>query len=305
VSEYQYLDLLHRARYSGEPKPDRTGTGTLSVFGAQIRSDLKAGFPLLTTRKVNYRAAFEEMLWFLRGETNTASLPAKIWDAWADEAGELGPIYGAQWRGHSPHQPVDQIAHVLEQLRTNPDSRRHVVSAWIPADLPDETKAPHENAAEGRMALAPCHTLMQFYTRPLEPAERRALAPADASAAERAEALDELGVPRRGLSLLLFQRSADIPVGGAAFNCPQYAMLTHLMAHQLGMAADEFIHTIGDAHIYRDQIDGVREQLAREPAPLPRLEILARHERIEDYRFADFRISGYDPWPAIRFPVAV
>ncbi|MBK1725573.1 thymidylate synthase [Halorhodospira neutriphila] len=291
-----YLDLFQQILERGADKGDRTGTGTLSLFGAQVRSDLKEGFPLLTTRKVNYRAAFEEMLWFLRGETNINTLPAKIWDSWADATGSLGPIYGAQWRGQSPNQPIDQIAQVMEGLRTHPDSRRHVVSAWIPADLPEEDRLPHENAREGRMALAPCHTLMQLYTRPLSQEERLSLMPGRDSGGS---------APERGLSLQLYQRSADMPVGGAAFNCPQYAMLTHLIAFQLGMVADEFIHTIGDAHIYKNQIEGVKEQLAREPRPLPHLRITARRERIEDYTAEDLEVSDYNPHPAIKFPIAV
>ncbi len=300
-----YLDLFQRILTEGTKKDDRTGTGTLSIFGAQIRSDLKEGFPLLTTRKVNYRALFEEMLWFLRGETNTQTLPAQIWDSWADQWGNLGPIYGAQWRGKSPNQPIDQIAQVMEHLRENPDSRRHVVSAWTPADLPDESKKPHENAAEGRMALAPCHTLMQFYTRLLSFKERESLLERGQGPIEGTEDWDATGIPKRGLSLLLFQRSADMPVGGAAFNCPQYALLTHLMAHQLNMVADEFIHTIGDAHIYLNQIEGVEEQLSRQPAPLPQLTILQSHNRMEEYRFEDFAIIGYTPHPSIKFPVAI
>ena len=300
-----YLDLLSRIATRGVPKDDRTGTGTLSIFGAQVRSDLWDGFPLLTTRAINYRAAIHEMQWFLRGETNTRTLPAKIWDQWAAEDGSLGAVYGAQMRGTSPNQPVDQIAQLLTDLQVRPDSRRLVVSCWTPSDMPDESVSPEANARAGKAALAWCHCLFQVWTRPLSVMERRSLAaaPAGADSAEAAD-LDAAGVPARGLSLHLYQRSADMPVAGCAFNVVQYAYLTHLLAEQSGMVADEFVHTIGDAHIYRDQLDGVHEQLQRAPRALPQFRFIRTHERIEDYGADDIEITGYDPHPPIRFPVA-
>ena len=274
-----YLDLLEQILERGALKKDRTGTGTRSLFGAQLRFDLSHGFPLVTTRKIFFKGIIHELLWFLAGDTSIKYLienNVHIWDAWADAEGNLGPIYGAQWRRwEGPHgQRIDQISQVLEQIKSNPDSRRHIVSAWNPAVLPDESISPQANVAAGRAALASCHTLFQFYV-----AEGR-------------------------LSCLLFQRSADSPVG-LVFNIAQYALLTCMVAQQCDLSPGDFVWTGGDCHIYSNQIDGVREQLSREPRPLPQLKILRRPSSLFEYRFEDFELSGYDPHPPIKFPVAV
>jgi len=261
-----YLDLMRHVLEHGERKDDRTGTGTLSVFGWQMRFPLADGFPLLTTKKLHLKSIVHELLWFLQGSTNIAYLRehgVTIWDEWADERGELGPIYGHQWRswptpdgGH-----VDQIADLMARLRTDPNSRRLVVSAWNVADLP-------------RMALAPCHTLFQFH------------------------------VAGGRLSCQLYQRSADIFLG-VPFNIASYALLTEMVAQQAGLEAGDFIWTGGDCHLYLNHLDQAREQLARDPRPLPRLMIGRRPESIFDYRYDDFRFEGYDPHPLIKAPVAV
>jgi thymidylate synthase len=275
----QYLGLLTEILETGTQRGDRTGTGTKSIFGAQLRFDLAKGFPLVTTRKVFFKGVIHELLWFLAGDTNIKYLRdhnVHIWDAWADEKGDLGPVYGAQWRAwQAPDgRRIDQITHVVEQIRKNPNSRRHIVSAWNPAVLPDESVSPHDNVRQGRAALASCHALFQFYV-----ADGR-------------------------LSCLLYQRSTDCPVG-QVFNIAQYALLTHLVAQQCDLAPGDFIWTGGDCHIYLNQIDGVREQLAREPRPLPKLVIKRKPDSVFDYRFEDFEIIGYDPHPPIKYPVAV
>jgi thymidylate synthase len=275
----QYLGLLTEILETGTQRGDRTGTGTKSIFGAQLRFDLAKGFPLVTTRKVFFKGVIHELLWFLAGDTNIKYLRdhnVHIWDAWADEKGDLGPVYGAQWRAwQAPDgRRIDQITHVVEQIRKNPNSRRHIVSAWNPAVLPDESVSPHDNVRQGRAALASCHALFQFYV-----ADGR-------------------------LSCLLYQRSTDCPVG-QVFNIAQYALLTHMVAQQCDLAPGDFIWTGGDCHIYLNQIDGVREQLAREPRPLPKLVIKRKPSSIFDYRFEDFEIIGYDPHPPIKYPVAV
>jgi thymidylate synthase len=275
----QYLGLLTEILETGTQRGDRTGTGTKSIFGAQLRFDLAKGFPLVTTRKVFFKGVIHELLWFLAGDTNIKYLRdhnVHIWDAWADEQGDLGPVYGAQWRAwQAPDgRRIDQITHVVEQIRKNPNSRRHIVSAWNPAVLPDESVSPHDNVRQGRAALASCHALFQFYV-----ADGR-------------------------LSCLLYQRSTDCPVG-QVFNIAQYALLTHMVAQQCDLAPGDFIWTGGDCHIYLNQIDGVREQLAREPRPLPKLVIKRKPSSIFDYRFEDFEIIGYDPHPPIKYPVAV
>jgi thymidylate synthase len=275
----QYLGLLTEILETGTQRGDRTGTGTKSIFGAQLRFDLAKGFPLVTTRKVFFKGVIHELLWFLAGDTNIKYLRdhnVHIWDAWADEQGDLGPVYGAQWRAwQAPDgRRIDQITHVVEQIRKNPNSRRHIVSAWNPAVLPDESVSPHDNVRQGRAALASCHALFQFYV-----ADGR-------------------------LSCLLYQRSTDCPVG-QVFNIAQYALLTHLVAQQCDLAPGDFIWTGGDCHIYLNQIDGVREQLAREPRPLPKLVIKRKPDSVFDYRFEDFEIIGYDPHPPIKYPVAV
>lgn len=274
-----YLDLLQRILQEGAHRGDRTGTGTRSLFGAQLRFDLARGFPLVTTRKVFFKGIIHELLWFLAGDTNIKYLTDQnvhIWDAWADEQGNLGPIYGAQWRAwEAPGgKRIDQITQVVEQIRVKPESRRHIVSAWNPAVLPDESMSPQDNVRAGRAALASCHALFQFYV-----------------AAGR-------------LSCLLYQRSADCPVG-VVFNIAQYALLTHMVAQQCDLHPGDFVWTGGDCHIYLNQIEGVHEQLTREPRPLPRLIIHRRPPSILEYRFEDFELAHYDPHPAIKFPVAV
>ena len=262
----QYLDLMRRVREQGTPKSDRTGTGTLSVFGHQMRFDLAQGFPLVTTKKLHLKSIVHELIWFLRGETNTAYLKdhgVTIWDEWADANGDLGPVYGKQWRSWATAGggSIDQIREAVETIRTNPDSRRIIVSAWNPADIPD-------------MALAPCHCLFQFYV-----AEGR-------------------------LSCQLYQRSADILLG-VPFNIASYAALTLMMAQVTGLKPGAFIHTLGDAHLYTNHLAQADLQLARPPRPLPRLELNSGVTSIFDFRYEDFRLTGYDPHPHIKAPVAV
>ena len=262
----QYLDLLQRIVDEGAVKGDRTGTGTLSVFGHQMRFDLGAGFPLVTTKKLHLRSIIHELLWFLQGNTNIEYLRehgVTIWDEWADEEGNLGPVYGAQWRSWSaPNgEQIDQIAHVVEQLRTDPDSRRIIVSAWNVAELP-------------RMALSPCHALFQFYV-----------------AAGR-------------LSCQLYQRSADVFLG-VPFNIASYSLLTHMIAQQTDLEPGEFIWTGGDCHLYLNHREQAQEQLSREPLRLPTLAILRRPETLFDYRYEDFEIRDYVAHPPIRAPIAV
>ncbi|MET0482646.1 MAG: thymidylate synthase [Aestuariivirgaceae bacterium] len=262
----QYLDLLRHVRDRGIRKSDRTGTGTLSVFGHQMRFDLADGFPLLTTKKLHVRSIVHELLWFLRGDTNVAYLRENgvtIWDEWADPDGELGPVYGAQWRSWPARDggTIDQIAEVVRRIRTDPDSRRLIVTAWNPADI-------------GRMALPPCHCLFQFYV-----AEGR-------------------------LSCQLYQRSGDVFLG-VPFNIASYALLTHMVAHVTGLEPGEFIHTLGDAHLYLNHLAQTDAQLARTPLPLPRLTIPRKVTDIGGFRFEDFVLTDYRPHPHIAAPVAV
>ncbi len=275
----QYLELLRNILEHGVVRGDRTGTGTKSIFGAQLRFDLAQGFPLVTTRKVFFKGVIHELLWFLAGDTNIKYLTdhnVHIWDAWADEKGNLGPVYGAQWRAwETPERrKIDQISQVIQQIRARPHSRRHLVTAWNPAVLPDEKVSPQENVRAGRAALASCHALFQFYV-------------ADGK-----------------LSCLLFQRSCDSPVG-QVFNIAQYALLTYMVAQQCDLQAGDFVWTGGDCHIYLNQIDGVTEQLKREPRPLPKLVIKRKPASITEYQFEDFEILDYNPHPAIKYPVAV
>jgi thymidylate synthase len=264
--ELAYLDLLETVLKKGTKKSDRTGTGTYSLFGAQIRCSLSDGFPLLTTKKIHTKSVIHELLWFLRGDTNIRYLKengVSIWDEWADADGNLGPIYGAQWRSWkgSDGRTYDQIQSVVEEIRKNPDSRRLIVSAWNVAEIE-------------KMALPPCHTLFQFYV-----ADGR-------------------------LSCQLYQRSADIFLG-VPFNIASYALLTHMVAQVTGLAVGDFIHTFGDVHLYMNHLDQAREQLSRTPRPLPRLKINPSVKQLSDFRADDFEILGYDPHPAIKAPVAV
>lgn len=274
-----YLDLMRRVLEQGDAKADRTGTGTRSIFGHQMRFDLEQGFPLVTTKKIHVRAVVHELLWFLAGDTNAAYLQrhgVRIWNEWATEDGDLGPIYGRQWRSWPTRDgaSIDQIAQAVAQLRCNPDSRRILVSAWNPADLPDEGRSPQDNVRAGRMALAPCHAFFQFYAR-----------------AGR-------------LSCQLYQRSADVFLG-VPFNIASYALLTHLMAQACNLQVGEFIHTFGDAHLYRNHLEQARLQLSREPRPLPQLRLNPERRELDAFRAEDIEVIGYDPHPHIPGKVAV
>ncbi len=262
----QYLDLLQKVLDEGTPKHDRTGTGTKSIFGYQMRFDLADGFPLVTTKKLHLKSIIYELLWFLKGDTNVRYLQehgVRIWNEWADENGDLGPVYGHQWRAWPGHdgQPIDQIADVLNQLKHTPDSRRMIVSAWNVADVP-------------QMKLPPCHSLFQFY------------------------------VANGRLSLQLYQRSADLFLG-VPFNIASYALLLLMFAREAGLEPGEFIHTMGDAHIYTNHFDQVREQLAREPRPLPVMRLNPEVKHVLDFDYGDFTLEGYDPWPTIKGVVSV
>lgn len=262
----QYLDLLQHVLDHGTVKHDRTGTGTKSIFGYQLRCDLSQGFPLLTTKKVHLKSIIYELLWFLKGDTNVRYLQehgVRIWNEWADENGDLGPVYGSQWRSWPDYNGghIDQISQVIDQIKHTPDSRRIIVSAWNVADVPT-------------MKLPPCHTLFQFYV-------------ADGK-----------------LSLQLYQRSADLFLG-VPFNIASYALLCMMVAHVTGLEPGEFIHTFGDAHIYLNHMDQVHEQLSREPRPLPRMVLNPEVKSIFDYHYDDFKLEGYDPWPLIKGVVSV
>ncbi|MDX5981958.1 thymidylate synthase [Exiguobacterium profundum] len=262
----QYHDLCRHILDHGVVKEDRTGTGTTSVFGYQMRFNLQEGFPLITTKKLHIRSIIHELLWFISGETNVRYLQengVRIWNEWADEEGNLGPVYGSQWRSfpRPDGSSVDQLAQVIEQIKTNPDSRRLIVSAWNPGQL-DE------------MALPPCHLLFQFYV-------------ADGK-----------------LSCQLYQRSADTFLG-VPFNIASYALLTHMVAHVTGLEVGDFVHTLGDAHIYHNHLEQVELQLSRDPRPLPQLKIVRDVSSIESFRFEDFEILGYDPHPHIKGEVSV
>jgi thymidylate synthase len=266
MSERHYLDLLAEVLEHGARKSDRTGTGTLSVFGRQLRFDLRSRFPLLTTKRLHLKSIVYELLWFLRGETNVRWLQERgvtIWNEWADERGELGPVYGYQWRHwRTPNgTEVDQIAGVIESLKNKPDSRRHIVSAWNPADI-------------GRMALPPCHALFQFY------------------------------VANGRLSCQLYQRSADLFLG-VPFNIASYALLTLMVAQATGLEPDAFVLTLGDAHLYLNHLDQAREQLARAPRAFPRMRLNPAVKDVFAFRYEDFTLEGYDPHPAIKAPIAV
>ena len=262
----QYLNLLEDIMDNGVLKEDRTGTGTKSVFGRQMRFNLEEGFPLVTTKKVHLKSIIHELLWFIAGDTNIAYLKAngvRIWDEWADENGDLGPVYGHQWRSWPTPDggTIDQLANVIQQIKNNPDSRRHIVSAWNVAEV-------------DKMALPPCHTLFQFYV-----ADARLRCP-------------------------LYQRSADLFLG-VPFNLASYALLTMMIAQECGLRPGDFVHTTGDTHIYTNHFDQVREQLSREPNPLPVMKLNPDVKSVFDFRYEDFTLEGYDPWPAIKGKVAV
>jgi thymidylate synthase len=262
----QYLDLVRHVLDHGAKKSDRTGTGTLSVFGHQLRFDLERGFPLLTTKKLHLRSIIYELLWFLRGDTNVRWLQENkvtIWDEWAGPSGELGPVYGYQWRSWpAPNgQHIDQITQVIEQIKRNPDSRRLIVSAWNVADI-------------DRMALAPCHALFQFYV-----ADGR-------------------------LSCQMYQRSADVFLG-VPFNIASYALLTMMVAQVCNLRPGELVHTLGDAHLYLNHLEQAREQLTRDPRPLPQMKLNPEVTSIFDFKFSDFTLENYDPHPSIKAPIAV
>ena len=337
----QYQDLMAEVFAKGAPKKDRTGTGTLSIFGHQMRFNLQEGFPLVTTKRCHLRSIIHELLWFLKGDTNIQYLKdngVTIWDEWADKNGDLGPVYGKQWRAWTAHtdmpvfnraacdeleaegweesgvrgsdllysRDIDQIAKVMDQLKNDPDNRRIIVSAWNVADLDD-------------MALAPCHAFFQFYTRELSVTERL-----DWMEINRPEqfkgmrfsndiinndtlmhaAMESESVPSRSLSCQLYQRSCDVFLG-LPFNIASYALLIHMFAQQANMAVGDFVWTGGDVHLYSNHLEQARTQLGRTPRPLPKLIIKRKPDSIFDYKFEDFEIEGYDPHPAIKAPVAI
>lgn len=272
----QYLDLIKHVRDNGILKEDRTGTGTKSVFGYQMRFDLSEGFPMLTTKKLHLKSIIYELLWFLKGDTNIAYLKennVKIWDAWADKNGNLGPVYGHQWRNWNS-EGIDQISQVIETIKTNPDSRRMLVTAWNPSVLPDTSVSFSENVANGKAALPPCHAFFQFY------------------------------VTEGKLSCQLYQRSADIFLG-VPFNIASYALLTLMMAQVCNLKPGDFIHTFGDAHIYNNHSEQIDLQLSREPKTLPKMVINPNVKNIFDFTFEDFTLINYNPHPHIKGAVSV
>lgn len=282
----QYHDLLKHVLKEGNQKGDRTGTGTKSVFGYQMRFDLSEGFPMVTTKKLHLKSIIYELLWFLKGDTNIAYLQengVRIWNEWADENGDLGPVYGHQWRNWNDDE-IDQIKEVIHSLKTNPNSRRMLVSAWNPSVLPDTSKSFTENVANHKAALPPCHAFFQFYVSPPAPEE---------------------GVNARPkLSLQLYQRSADIFLG-VPFNIASYALFTMMMAQVCGYEAGDFIHTFGDAHIYNNHMEQVELQLSRAPRPLPKMILNPEIQDIFDFKFEDFTLVDYNPHPHIKGTVAI
>lgn len=275
----QYLALVQRILDEGIVKGDRTGTGTRSVFGHQMRFDLAEGFPAVTTKKLHMKSIIHELLWFLKGETNIAYLKehhVRIWDEWATETGELGPVYGAQWRSWAcpDGRVIDQISEVVDLIKTKPDSRRLIVSAWNPADLPDESISPIANAENGRAALASCHTMFQFY------------------------------VANGRLSCQLYQRSADVFLG-VPFNIASYALLTMMMAQVTGLKPGDFVHTFGDAHLYLNHMDQAHEMLAREPRALPRMVLNPDVRDIFGFSYDDVSLENYDPHPTIKAEISI
>jgi len=275
----QYLDLMRHVMENGTEKSDRTGTGTKSIFGHQMRFDLSEGFPLVTTKKCHLRSIIHELLWFLSGETNIKYLKengVSIWDEWATDEGDLGPVYGAQWRSWpTPDgRTIDQISELIEQIKANPDSRRLLVSAWNPSLLPDTSKSPKQNAEEGLQALPPCHTMFQFYV-------------ADGK-----------------LSCQLYQRSADIFLG-VPFNIASYALLTLMVAQVCDLEPGDFIHTFGDAHLYSNHMEQAKEQLSRKPFPLPEMKLNPEVKDIFAFTYDDFELVNYQAHPHIKAPVAI
>ncbi|SFB90988.1 thymidylate synthase [Zunongwangia sp. SCSIO 43204] len=272
----QYHDLLQHILDNGAEKGDRTGTGTKSVFGYQMRFDLSAGFPMVTTKKVHLKSIIYELLWFLKGDTNVKYLQengVRIWNEWADENGDLGPVYGHQWRNWNSEE-IDQISEIIETLKTNPNSRRMLVSAWNPSVMPNTSVSFSENVANGKAALPPCHAFFQFYV-------------ADGK-----------------LSCQLYQRSADVFLG-VPFNIASYALFTMMMAQVCGYQPGDFIHTFGDVHIYSNHMEQVKLQLSRTPKALPTMKLNPEITNIFDFSFEDFKLEGYDPHPAIKGKVAV
>jgi thymidylate synthase len=272
----QYLDLVKHVLEDGNIKKDRTGTGTKSVFGYQMRFDLSEGFPMVTTKKLHLKSIIHELLWFLKGDTNINYLTengVRIWNAWADENGDLGPVYGHQWRNWNSDE-IDQIEDVIHMLKTNPDSRRMIVSAWNPSVLPDTSISFSENVANGKAALPPCHAFFQFYV-------------ADGK-----------------LSCQLYQRSADIFLG-VPFNIASYALFTMMIAQVCGYQPGDFVHTFGDAHIYSNHLEQLELQLSRDPRPLPKMILNPEIKNIFDFTFEDFNLLNYDPHPHIKGMVAV
>ena len=272
----QYHDLLKHVLESGSQKGDRTGTGTKSVFGYQMRFDLSEGFPMVTTKKLHLKSIIYELLWFLKGDTNIEYLKengVRIWNEWANDQGDLGPVYGHQWRNWNSEE-IDQIKEVIQTLKTNPNSRRMLVSAWNPSVLPNTAKSFSENVADGKAALPPCHAFFQFYV-------------ADGK-----------------LSCQLYQRSADVFLG-VPFNIASYALLTLMMAQVCGYEAGDFVHTFGDVHIYSNHMEQVELQLTRTPRPLPQMKLNPEIKDIFDFDFNDFQLENYDPHPGIKAQVAV
>ena len=272
----QYLDLVKHVLEKGELKADRTGTGTKSVFGYQMRFDLSDGFPMVTTKKLHLKSIIHELLWFLKGDTNIKYLKdngVNIWNAWADPNGNLGPVYGFQWRNWN-NDGIDQISNLINDLKNNPSSRRHLISAWNPSVLPDNSKSFETNVANGKAALPPCHAFFQFH------------------------------VINRKLSCQLYQRSADVFLG-VPFNIASYSLLTLMIAQVCNLEAGDFIHTFGDAHIYSNHFEQMKLQLAREPRNLPTIKINSEVNNIFDFKFEDFTLENYDPHPHIKGKVAV
>ncbi len=281
----QYHDLLNHVLENGAYKQDRTGTGTKSVFGYQMRFDLSDGFPMVTTKKLHLKSIIYELLWFLKGDTNIDYLTengVKIWNEWADENGDLGPVYGHQWRNWN-NDEIDQISNIVEDLKKNPDSRRLMVSAWNPSVMPNTSKSFSENVSNGKAALPPCHAFFQFYVSPPEV---------------------EGDNSTRKLSCQLYQRSADIFLG-VPFNIASYALFTMMMAQVCGYKAGEFIHTFGDAHIYTNHFEQVELQLSREPKPLPKMILNPEIKNIFKFNFEDFTLTDYNPHPHIKGVVAI